>query len=152
MKTHGICHAQSARKHRRAGHVVQENGDGRFKWWRYANAQLQAYAAGAVLVSMDGGGQPDMVGFRGISPTAIIVDEPLGDVHVSHIEWPIAGGVGHISVGDAYWPKRRNQHSKPYRVRSIIGPATIYFDRGEGTPTAQLPFAQFRDLIGKQIL
>jgi hypothetical protein len=181
MKLFGICHAQSARKHRRAGHQVQENGDGRFKWRLHPRTVIRMVNSGQLSPSVARRLYPDqkLVAARhslsGVNPTAIIVDEThdvlklsgrmvevpagviVGEIHTPHrIEIPTEQGMVCISVGDRYWPKRRNQHSKPYRVLGFMaGTSDVMFCRwaeGEPVKTDSMPVQQFLSVIGKQIL
>lgn len=241
MKTHGICHAQSARKHRKAGHLVQELGDGRRYQW------MRCGPPGAVYPQMFGR-VPSIVRngrfgkLNGMKPTGVILDEqhsfddiervnrafpietiakafevpvhmicdstiftkgfdieqtlsgkeyppaimgvdpgaPEGDmaaisgaimgddertmrhqmanmafgpIHTAQRIELLVEGVGAvtIAVGDRYWPKRRNQHSKPYHVLGFMaGTGDVMFCRdGDTTADSTAPRA-FYGLIGKR--
>lgn len=172
MKTHGICHAQSARKHRKAGHVVQELGDGRRYRWAWVGF-ASVHAASIVRNGRFGK-------LNGMKATHIIVDEhhsfddvvklsgkmveiPIenrqmqayaaGAIHTPQRIELLVEGVGSvtIAVGDSYWPKRRNQHSKPYRVMGFMaGTGDVMFDRGFGTPMDSTAPRAFYGLIGKR--
>ncbi|QYW02535.1 hypothetical protein CPT_Silvanus_061 [Stenotrophomonas phage Silvanus] len=177
MKLFGICNVQSARKHRRAGHQVQENGDGRFKWRLHPRTVMQLVNSGKLSPSVARKFYPDqkLVAVRrpdlsGNSPTAIIVDEADCPVTSSEplklsgrmveistprrVEVPTERGMVCISVGDAYWPKRRNQHSKPYHVVGfMVGTGDVMFTRNDpygGDDIDAMPVRKFIDVIGKQ--
>lgn len=182
MKTHGICHAQSARKHRKAGHLVQELGDGRRYQW------MRCGPPGAVYPQMFGRAKR----LNGTKPTQFIVDElphlttredvermarksmindtfapihtpvrcgidpgaPEGDMAAFSINGPAKAfkldGYYRVAVGEEWYPKRRNQHSKPLRIVAITNGGLIKYDRGEGGPGQWIEYTQFCGLIGKR--
>lgn len=145
MKTHGICHAKSARKHRKQGHftMARPGYAGNFFWSR-------RWPTDHEVEMMTGDPEQNTYAvIEGRRFHTVVVYEATP---VSHAEWFAEGrGLCRISVGDAYWPIRRNQHSKPFRVLGILSAeqATITYDRGEGTPQQTTALTLFRELIGK---
>lgn len=146
MKTSGICNAQSARKHRRQGHIVVKAYGNRYMWQACSapgavvrnnlpsivmngrfgkladeNRQLQAYAAGAVLTRTAG---------------ATVTHVPTG-ITVEHRA--------------SYWPKRRNQHSKPYIVVGFQNGDVIYIRQPEQTASSRMTLDAFVEAIGKRV-
>lgn len=49
----------------------------------------------------------------------------------------------------SYWPKRRNQHSKPYNVISITEDGVVHFSRTGWTNSETLTIAEFADVAGR---
>lgn len=142
MKTHGICNAQSARKHRRQGHVVapSELHHKLFVWG--------ITAQDIPTIDLKLSGQRVELAIIDDVPPCV----PVARL-VKHAEWIGERGTHHrISVGESYWPKRRNQHSKPYRILRIMssGSAQILYDRGDDTGRAETSLVLFRELIGKR--
>lgn len=152
MKTHGICHAQSARKHRRQGHAVNRLQDGRYQW-------LSCSAPGGMYLQMFGRARrpakpmPDVVGFSGKNPTHIIIDElwVTAKIPETRAVHPNDGKVAMLSVGDKFWPKRRNQHSKPYRVVGFRDGGSVIFARGDEVVSGTMDADVFLTVIGKRV-
>lgn len=177
MKTHGICNAQSARKHRRAGHVVQENGDGRYRWSLPTGKQMLGRA-----IRLGGTIATHTPGISGMKPTGIIVDEcnhPLtGDPMMDEIETLKLSGrmveIDHpvrrepkalaslaarhpdgtavlLETGDRYWPKRRNQHSKAVTVVGFMaGTLDVMYLRDGAERPDSMTVRDFLSFIGKR--
>lgn len=133
MKMSGICGKQSARKHRKAGHYVAKvwGFPGRYQW---VNSGDHRY-----------------VQLTGNTPTGVILDDIVDEP--KHMDVPTERGSVTITQGSSYWPKRRNQHSKPYYI--------VGFSRGFVQHVRNDPFnddeivystpAAFVSLIGKPV-
>lgn len=122
MKTHGICNAQSARKHRRAGHfVIPQDGSSTFAWG------ITGDAIPPIECGVDAG-------------------EPEGD----QTAFAMLPDPRVIRVGASYWPKRRNQHSKPYHVLDV-GNGKVVYSRVRFAMPQQMEASEFLALIGKEV-
>lgn len=164
MKTYGICGKQSARKHRKAGHHVSHvwGAPGRYQWvnsgdHRYvqlvgrmsrALAKPKPTAVVYDLETFTNGFQEPITGMK--AEMAIlddIVDEP------NHMDVPTSLGTVTITQGRSYWPKRRNQHSKPYHIIGFSRGMVQFvreFPHGDDDIVYSTPDA-FVSLIGKPV-
>lgn len=133
MKTQGICGKQSARKHRKRGdYVIHLRGFlGRYTWLHHRMLAPWEEKVSASQVRQE----QRVARINGRYPTLAIIDDIP----------PVAGG-------EQYWPKRRNQYSKPYRVRSVSTGGVVWFDRGEGSEKTWLPAHAFLDMVGKKVM
>lgn len=127
MKTNGICSAQSARKHRRAGHTVQRLPSGRYTWSFVPRAKVRPY-------------QRELVESFARASVDVFTDD---------------GGMYTITVNDEFWPRRRNQHSKKFKVLRIVdmperGTHLVSYStpRGEMDSTTA---REFLSMVGKRV-
>ena len=54
-----------------------------------------------------------------------------------------------IFANCSYWPKRRNQHSKPYNVISVTDDGVVHFSRTGWTNSETMTTAQFAAATGR---
>lgn len=117
MKTSGICGKQSARKHRQRGdYVIHTRGaPGRYTWLHVRTLHGDELRSAAQVRQEQRG-----LGITGKRLTGVILDDIWDEPN--HMIVRTERGIVTIAQGSSYWPKRRNQHSKPYHV--------VGFDRG----------------------
>lgn len=72
---------------------------------------------------------------------------------LSKDEYPnVFAAMHNIKAGDRFWPKRRNQHSKPYTVLGYMaGTQDVMFTRDGWTTADSTSQAMFLTLIGKRV-
>lgn len=161
MKTDGICGKQSARKHRNAGHYVSRilGVPGRYQWINPSDRRYMQMLGRALakpkptavvydLETFTNGFQETISGMKAeaVIPDGIW-DEP------NHMDIPTPLGTVTITQGRSYWPKRRNQHSKPYHL-VIFSHGAVGYVRTDPYSPDDIVYcapATFVELIGKPV-
>jgi len=155
MKTYGVCNRQSARKHRRAGHKVQRLPSGRYMWSvrTYQREVLDSFAraAGAALFDTFKATKADEIEVTATCHNPQFTAARAGWVDVFTND----GGAYTINVGDEFWPRRRNQHSKKFKVLRIVelperGTHLVSYSTPRGEMDS-ITAREFLMLVGKRV-
>lgn len=179
MKTSGICNAQSARKHRKMGHDVARRPDGRYSWvntqaklnrkftpdyvadkLRQAQELIAPYKAAATAtvdgrdfsaLHVAGPNIGDVFGVQRANEIRRLEDLPVRQPERRHMIVVTVAGTT-IRQGNQFWPKRRNQHSKPFEVLGFMAGTHDVMFRRVGSDTADsVTLESFEAMIGKRV-
>jgi len=160
MKNYGIVYsAKSARKHRRAGHIVAKrfgpyrgwawcasNGFHRYQSRIVADLLAKGHSGPVALQMLIGAGR-----INGKTATSVVIDEE--HIGTSAIGIPNERGeLIEFRLGERFHAKRRNAASKPIEVRSFFrkdGQTLISWRQGEKVG-ADTPH-DFLARIGKRV-